>query len=389
MKLRLILTILIAPYLLAAQSSFTDFLTSIETNNKSLAAARSMSKAEQLEAKTGIYLENPTVSYDYLSGNDINYSEMVISQAFDFPTVYSNKNKIADFSGEQSTEQYRYIRLDLLNDASKYYSQQVIAERKLSLLTELETMLDKLSANAERKLELGESNILETNRIRTERAKNKVDVNMLKTQSNALKLKITELNGGENYNYTDPTDLSIALPVYTDSVISSIVQNHPSYKYWEIELEKSAKEIQLQKAISLPKMELGYRQDKAADGTFNGIAAGISIPLFENKNTVKLAKAQQLYATEEFEMEKLDLKTHIQQLVNSHETLSTALTEIEQLVNEQNMAPLLLKAYSSGQISYTEFFSEYSIYKDTQLYIEDLRLKTMAIEMQLYVLGNY
>ena len=385
MKHKIILLLLIPQLLLQAQSDFEVYLQSIEANNKTLLAARKLAEAEQLSAKTGIYLENPEISYDYLNGNNENYSEMVVSQAFDFPTAYSHRNKIADINELQANEQYLGLRLNTLNEAVESYARQIIAIRKLNMLRELDSMLYRLQANAERKLELGDANILETNRIRTESAKNKVEVNLLLTNTEALKQKIKTLNGGNDYSVTGTEVISIRLPVITDSVIQQVVKRHPTYSFWNGELNKSEYEIKLQKANSLPKFELGYRQDQSNAGTFNGISAGMSIPLFENKNTVKRAKAQQAYAIEEMWAKQLTIEIELKKLAKEYAIVSSALMEIEEMIAGQNTPGLLIKAYEAGQINYTEFFSEYSSYKTTQLYIEDIRLKTYLLEMKLYL----
>lgn len=389
MKFRYIVFILFTPCLIFAQTGFDDFLNTIETNNKSINAAQKLAEAEQLEAQTGIYLANPEISYDYLNGNSESYSEMVISQSFDFPTTYIHKSKIADISTEQSKNEYRQLKISILANVSSYYAEQIITNRKLVLMYELENMLNKLLANTERKLELGEVNILETNRVRTESAKNMVEVNMLKTSLNSLNIKIAELNGGNKYELSDSTLPLVVLSISTDSILNLVMNNHPVNHYWINELMRTERDVQLQKSTSLPKFELGYRQDRSSGRTFNGISAGISIPLFENKNTVKLAKAQHIYAQEEFASNQNELENELKIMVSEYINLKNTLQEIEQMIGILNTPSLLLKSYEAGQIGYTEFFSEYSNYKETQMYIEDLRLKTLAIEMQLYVLENF
>lgn len=44
----------------------------------------------------------------------------------------------------------------------------------------------------------------------------------------------------------------------------------------------------------VPKLELGYRRNTETGVPFNGVVVGFSFPLFENRNKVKIAKAQAL-----------------------------------------------------------------------------------------------
>ena len=48
--------------------------------------------------------------------------------------------------------------------------------------------------------------------------------------------------------------------------------------------------------MTFPKMELGYHYQEFIGQKFNGLHTGISIPLWQNKNTVKQKKAQFLFA---------------------------------------------------------------------------------------------
>lgn len=54
------------------------------------------------------------------------------------------------------------------------------------------------------------------------------------------------------------------------------------------------KQIAVNKSQWLPKLELGYRRNTETGTPFNGVVVGFSFPLFENRNKVKIAKAQAL-----------------------------------------------------------------------------------------------
>ncbi|MFA7494115.1 MAG: transporter, partial [Proteiniphilum sp.] len=63
------LLVLFAGTNLNAQTNINSLLTSIEENNTTLQSLRESAEAHKLENKTGIYLENPEVGFDYLWGN--------------------------------------------------------------------------------------------------------------------------------------------------------------------------------------------------------------------------------------------------------------------------------------------------------------------------------
>jgi len=389
MKLKYIFVLLLLPQMAMTQQGFDAFLSSIEANNKTILSARKLADAKVLEANTGIYLSNPEFSYDYLMGKSENYSEMIVSQSFDFPTSYIHKNKIADISGQQALIEYRQKKLGIFREAATLYAQQIILNRKLTLFYELKGMMEQLKSNAEKKFQIGEINILEANRIRSEAARNNVELNMLEVDHQTLRLKISELNGGQTYEIEDTVFTSFLLPAHPDTLIQHVIISNPLTGYWKSELEKADREIQLQKSSSFPKFELGYRQDMLPGETFNGIHAGLSIPLFENKNTVQLSKARQLYVQERIETEQLAFRNQIRMMISEYETVSKSVREFEQISETLKTPELLMKSFQSGQINYTEFFFEYSYYRETLLFVGELWEQAVSLQMQLHVLTSY
>ena len=82
--------VLLASISLNAQSSVETALKAIEENNNTLKALKETTKSQKLENKTGIYLSNPEVGFNYLWGNPStigNRTDFSISQAFDIPTI--------------------------------------------------------------------------------------------------------------------------------------------------------------------------------------------------------------------------------------------------------------------------------------------------------------
>ena len=60
--------VLLASISLNAQSSVETALKAIEENNNTLKALKETTKSQKLENKTGIYLSNPEVGFNYLWG---------------------------------------------------------------------------------------------------------------------------------------------------------------------------------------------------------------------------------------------------------------------------------------------------------------------------------
>lgn len=98
---------------------------------------------------------------------------------------------------------------------------------------------------------------------------------------------------------------------------------------------------------------------------FQGVTAGISIPLWENSNKVKYAKARTVAVQGAEADAKLQLYNHLQGLFQKAVTLQKTLTDFRQKLNGVGNNALLQKALTHGEISLTEYMLEFSIYYES------------------------
>ena len=101
-------------------SIFDGFLNEIEQNNTTLAALKKHAEASKLSSKTGIYLQNPEIGFNYLWGSPGEIgtrTDFNVMQTFDFPSSYHFRGNIADLRMEQADLEYRTQRADILYEA--------------------------------------------------------------------------------------------------------------------------------------------------------------------------------------------------------------------------------------------------------------------------------
>ncbi len=372
-----------------SQFSFQSVLDSVAVNNKTLAASRQYYDVQKIDAKTGIYLANPSVSFDLLNNPSGSYTEFVVSQSFDFPTAYLHKSKIANLSVLQADERFRQSKLDVLIGTAQVYAELVSQNRIIAIHEQHEHMAIQLQTGIEKKLQLGDANVFEVNRVRSELAKVQSEKNIAQSHQKSLLLKLTEMNGGIVMAVKDTLFPEMAGINVSDPAMNYLVIRNPQLKQWETQKVIAQKNIDLQKSLSLPKFEIGYRQDTNTGQSFKGFHAGITIPLFENKNNVRSAKVRQVYAAEATDAFKLSLQNSLEQLHSEFQAVQQSISGLNKVNKTLNTPVLLVKAYNSGQINYTAFFAEYDNYRQTALYIEALNLKATSLQMQIYVLNNY
>ena len=97
----------------------------------------------------------------------------------------------------------------------------------------------------------------------------------------------------------------------------------------------------------------------------------MSIPLWENKNTVKTAKAQAEYAAANMDDNTQTLKSTLRELYTQVQALQNSSAEYAQALASQRHEELLNKALEAGQISMIDYFVEITLlYDSVQNYLD-------------------
>ena len=371
-----------------AQASIEEVLRSVEANNKELQANRQMVTAQKLEARLDNNLADPSVSYTHQYGNKEGMGiqgELVASQSFDFPSVYVQKNKLSKAKGIGFEHQGAEVRQQVLLQAKEICLDLILLNQQKGLLEQRRQNAEQLSALYQTRLNNGDANILETNKIDLEllNARNEARMNEM---ARAAKLhELSMLNGGQAINFTDTAYvMTETLSSFVDLKQEALPANR---QLLSLQSDKAAalRQLSVSKAKGLPGFELGYRLNTAAGGErFNGFLVGISIPLFSNRNNVKHAKAQTLYADLQLESTTSVVENELLQLYNQSVALKTSIDEYSQVLKSQNSIALLNKAIQSGQISMIEYFVDITtLYQSMQNYMQ-LQNEYQKVMAQMY-----
>ena len=371
-----------------AQSSIDQVLRSIETNNKSLQANTKMTDAQKLEAQTGKFLANPSVEWEQMWGNRNNPGSeytLTVKQSLDFPTTYSNKNKLANLKANTIGFQSAAYRKQLLLNAKQTCIEIIYLRKQKSLLDERLANAETMFALYKKRFESGDANQLELNKIQLELLNAQNQSRLNKAALTTAEEQLRNLNGGKPITF-DATDYPAGEELINfDQLQAAFMDADPNLKSLTGNQEIANREVKLSRSLTLPKFDVGYKRNAASDHVAsNGFMVGVSIPLFENKNTVKKAKAQAEFATASLEDNRLNLKTNLQQLYQQAEALQISRADYAKVLEQQRNIELLNKALNAGQLSVIDYFTELStIYDSHQSYL-DVEKEYHSILAQLY-----
>lgn len=352
---------------LSAQSSVDKVLASIEENNTTLKARKEDNNAQKLENKTGIYLANPEVEFNYLWGSPTNIgnrNDIRVSQTFDIPTITGMKNKLANQQNKLVDLQYKSDRINILLEAKQYCIELIYYN---ALNKELDIRLQHAQTIAKAykdRLDRGDANILEYNKAQLNLSSIQGEMSRLQVERTALLAELQRLNGGVAVILEDTDYPDLLLPANFDDWYTLAEQKNPVLEYVKQEIEVSKKQISVSKAMGLPTFSTGYMREKVVGQSYDGLTVGMSIPLWENKNRVRQAEAAVRAAESRQYDSKQQFYGQLRTLYDRAYGLNKTAIEYRKSLASANSSNLLKKALVAGEISLLEYIVEMGLYYD-------------------------
>ncbi|NDV65631.1 TolC family protein [Bacteroides sp. 224] len=371
----------------AQTSSIDRILNEIEQNNKELKANESLIQSQKLEAKTDNNLPDPTVSYAHLWGkknSDATVSEMVISQSFDFPTLYASRHKLNKLKMGTFDGQADIIRRDLLLQAKEVCLDIIMLRRQKLILDERLKNAQQLSNMYTQRLEAGDANIIETNKINLELLNVKTEATMNETTLQNKMKELRMLNGNEVIVFEETDYPVVHFPENLQELKAEVIATDFELQSINKEVAAARQQVTVNKSQWLPKLELGYRRNTESGDPFNGFVVGFSIPIFENKNKVKMAKAQTLNLSYQKENTSLQIESELAQLYEEAGALRSSMQEYEKTFQAQSDLELLKQALTGGEISMIEYFVEVSVIYQSKLNYLELQNQYQKAMAKIY-----
>ena len=382
MKKQIITIALCIPMWMQAQS-IDHVLQSIEQNNKELQSAMQLTKAQKMENRTANNLPDPTVSYSsfYKNGAGPGHgTEFVASQGFDFPTQYITRKNQADLANEALSKEQLAVRRDILLKAKNLCLDLILLNQEKALMDIRKQNADELEALYAKRLEAGDANILEVNKIKMERMNVQTEVAQNHASHRTALQSLLAMNGNlplefAETNYPQVKEIN-DFHILRDEVIASDLD----LQAMSYTTKAAEKQVSVNKQDWLPKLEAGFRRNTDTEMSMNGFVVGGSIPLFSNRKKVQIAKAQALSAQLMQEDAKLQVENNLMSLFNEMQQLKEAMNAYDVPLLYHSL-DLLKQALQEGEISLIEYFVEAeTVYKNLQarMQLENQYQKVMA-----------
>lgn len=353
---------------LHAQNAITNILVEVEKNNKTLIANRQYWEAQKINYKVGLNPSNPKVEYEFLSGAPAtagNQTDIFVIQEFDFPTAYIKKNQVAN-------EQIRKIEFE-----EKQYRQKILLAAKhlcieLVFYNKQKVELDKRLVLAEQtynglksKFENGDANSIEVSKANLLSITLRNESRLNNTNINQCTQKLIALNGGHEINFSELNyPMTTALPDFY-LLEKEVEKDDPVLHSYKQDKEIVQKKIELKRAMTFPKLEGGYHAQKILGQSFQGVHLGITIPLWEGKNSVKHQKEQLTFTEFLIDDHSTEHFYEIKQLYDKVQSLKLTLNEYDAVLTSLSDNTLIHQSFELGEISSIEYFTELNYFYNT------------------------
>lgn len=346
-------------------------LKSVEQNNMELKALLKGNEAADIENKSQNTLEDLSIEYSPFFQSEtsgIASSELVITQGFDFPTLYGARKKAGQLQRNVLDMQYQTARRDILVNAKKLCLDIINYNKQKQLLQERRKNADELLAMFELKFKNGEATSLELNKIKLDRMNLETELVQADTKHANAMQQLQALNGGQpiEVNMTEypqaPADDEVTM--YEKAVATD----------WTVRTAQASvlaaeQDVKVNKQSWIPKFEIGYRRNTEGDNASNGFLIGGSIPLFSSKNKVKIAKARQTEAVMQHANARINAENSARTMINQMKQLKASADAYDVPLMRQTLK-LLRTAVENGEISVTEYYVEAdNIYKNMITYM--------------------
>nr|WP_320059327.1 TolC family protein [uncultured Bacteroides sp.] len=370
MRIIIYLVALLASVSLFAQNenSLKGVLTSIEENNATLKTLREDVKVQSLGNKTGIFLSNPELEFNYMWGSPTNVGsrkDFSVKQMFDIPTITGMKSRMAENKNQLVELQYKSDRIKILLEAKQYCIELTYYN---ALKQELDIRLQHaqtISDAYKERLDRGDANVLEYNKSQLNLSTVRGEMSRVEVERKTLLLDLKRLNGGIDVLFGNNEYNVVPLPANFEDWYLSAEQKNPVLQYVKQQIAVSKNEVKLNRAMGLPAFSAGYMQEKTFGQKYQGITLGISIPLWENKNRIKLAKAGVIAAEAKQTESKQQFYDQLKKLYMRATGLQETAIGYRKSLVALNNTNLLIKALNAGEISLLDYIVEIGLYYDT------------------------
>jgi len=326
------------------------------------------------KALRGAAIDLPKTTIDGEYGQINSYANdngITVSQSFAFPSVYINRRKLANANISSQEWQYKATRLEIATQVKQVYWQYAYLLSKQKLLSYQDSLYSGLLRAAELRAKAGETNRLEMITARSQSLEIKNQLYLVSADIGISSRKLTVLLNSKSALIPAVLELQrINFEFNSDSIP---VEQNPFLGYLKQQVEVSRIETKLEQSQAWPDLNVGYfsqtiigtqdvngvPQNFGKDNRFDGVQAGITVPLwfFPYASKAKAARIAANIAQTDAENYTRSISGNYQSLLDEYNKYSSSVDFYEyQAVPEADLIiQQATRSYKAGALDYLDY----------------------------------
>jgi len=367
-------------------------LKSIEVNNPMIKSSVKWLEAEKSRSRTGIYPDNPDITYNYLWGSPDaigNQQEFEITQKFRFPGYYFARSSMQKMEFGQSEILVEKTINDILFKAQNEIITLIwLTKKELTLSNKLKESADLLALMQEG-FERKEFSKPALDKVRIYHLNNQTSMAKLKSEILVHHEILQQLNGGIPVNFI-LNDYAIAagLPSF-DTLQSKLMEFNPDIRIANLNMDLSGEKVKVENMNRLPKIEAGYKGETILNQKLQGIHTGISIPLWENKNKVKQARIEENWSQLNYDQIVSEVTSNLKAVYSNAQAVLQNYMNIKEIAADPSLSESTFLMLKAGEISFPEYLTEVQLIFENQLNFLEVERDYFLLLNKITLLSGY
>jgi cobalt-zinc-cadmium resistance protein CzcA len=350
-------------------------------NNPSIKSSGLQIEQQRILGTTYRDFGKTSFTAQYGQANSIKWDTyFTIEQPIPNPSLFRNQKAYYDEKIKGSQLNLAITQNELVYQVKSIYYQLSYFEAAKKLLQSQDSLFAEFLRAAVVRNKTGESNLLEKTTAETQL--NEIR-NRIQQNASAILIARKQLETYQNSPLPAETDIDTLNKLsVTVQFADSVYRNNPEAAYIQQQINIADRIIGVEKARAKPDFSISYFNQSiigtqeingipktfGAGKRFQGVAAGIYIPIFNKPSTsrIKAAKVDKQIAETQYDLFKINLQSQYQQATQEYlrNTQNIRYYETSALTNGDLILRQAQIAFKNGEIGYVEFLQALRTYRD-------------------------
>lgn len=338
-------------------------------NNAYMQASRLNQAYHEKLKKTSFNPEPTNVVAEFGQLNSVaNDTKFEISQSIQFPSVYVNQSRINRSNLAISELQARKNESELKAEIKRRFYELAILQKRIELLRGADSIYNQFQKRTERRLALGDADVLESATALNQGQQAKNQINQIRTQYEVLLREFQLVLGLDSAVTIREENL-----IYPFTVEDTTIENSPSFLLQSAVSKQRELEWKLEKTKMLPELTFGYNnlsfigfqrvgdaeQYFGGSDRFSYWSVGVGLPIFNSAQRGRIqatkVQAQIQDIVSGFERERIETEFENQLKLFRNAADQVAIYEQSLQATSDTILNTASKRLERGEIGYLEW----------------------------------